>query len=489
MSRARGFLLGCVVTCLAIVAGAPLAPAVNAGSIGPRVVNGEAGPSPDFAFLVAIGDRSRYQALGMDRAQFCGGTLTTPTLVITAAHCIIDVTARDIVVGTFPDGDLASSEGRVVGVSAIKVNPKYDARTQAYDIAVLTLTKPLLGVETLAPPTAAEAATLTAPRAPVSVAGWGAVNHREPWRFTSVYRVGRLTVFPESSCGGGESFTIDGVRFNGYGPSSLDSRVMLCAEGVRDGEPTDSCVGDSGGPLVGGVGDARRLVGVVSWGLNECATRMGPGVYSRVSAFTSFLVSAGVPYAPAPVDVPLPPTITAVTSTSDSITVTVSPAVDGIAPDEYVVSARNSDGSVTSCSTAAPARPARASCTIGGLQAGQPYAVSAIAIAAGRASTPSAERTVTPAGLPARPRIAAAQAERGGFAGFVVTNVRGNGSPIIDKRVRCSAQGHRTRSAPVLDESIALVSRLHRGTTYSCVAIVSNEYGSRVSSRVRVTAR
>lgn len=473
---------------LALLASVPT-PAYAAPEVGTRVVNGEPGPSEDFGFLVALGDRSRYQALGMDRAQFCGGTLASTTLVITAAHCVADITARDIVVGSFPDGDLASESGRVVDVSGIKVNLRYNPVTQANDIAVLTLRTPLLGVPTLTPATADEAVTLTAPRAPATVAGWGATNHREPWRFTSIYRIGQLQVFPTSACGEGDSFVIDGIPFRGYGSGSVDPRVMLCAEGVRGGTPVDSCVGDSGGPLVGGIGEARRLIGVVSWGLDQCATRLGAGVYARVSAFTRFLMDAGVPYTPEPTDTPLPPRITRVTTTVSSMTVTVTPASGGLQPDEYSVSARDPGGRVTSCSVAAPERPDTAECTIADLTPGTAYAVSAIAIAAGTPSAPSAERTVTPAGLPAKPRILATEVERGGYAGFVVSNIRGNGSPIIRKQVRCSASGYRTRSAPIVAEGLALVSGLRRGTTYTCVAIVANEYGAQQSDKVRVRAR
>ena len=477
-----------LLICLALLAGLP-APAQAAPDVSPRVVNGEPGPSEDFGFLVALGDRSRYQALGMDRAQFCGGTLASTTRVITAAHCVSTSNARDLVVGSFSDGDLSSESGRVVEVSAIKVNPRYSAVTQANDIAVLTLKEPLLGVPTLMPATADEAATLTAPRAPATVAGWGAINQREPWRFTSVYRIGQLVVFPTNSCGGGDPFTIDGVTFRGYGPDSVDARVMLCAEGVRSDEIVDSCVGDSGGPLVGGLGAQRRLIGLVSWGLDQCATRQGAGVYARVSAFTRFLMDAGVPFAPEPTDMPLAPRITDVTTTSTSMTITVAPANGGLQPDEYSISARDPDGRVTSCSATAPPRPATTQCTISELTPGTPYAVSAIAIAGGNPSAPSAERVITPAGLPSKPRIVRTEVERGGYAGFVVSNISGNGSPLIRKRVQCSASAHRTRYAPIVSDGLALVSGLRRGTTYTCVAIVTNEYGSKQSAKVRVKAR
>lgn len=482
-------VLTAVLATALVLTGASLASASVPPPIGPRVVNGEPGPSEDFGFLVALGDRYRYQSLGMDRAQFCGGTLVSQSLVVTAAHCVNELTARDLVVGSFPDGDLASETGTVVNVSAIKVHNRYRPDTQANDIAVLTLAQPLRGVPTLTPVTEDEAVTLTAARAPAGVAGWGATNQREPWRFTSVYRIGSLVVFPTSACGEGGSFTIDGVTFRGYGPGALDPRVMLCAEGVRAGSPVDSCVGDSGGPLAGGIGDARRLIGIVSWGLDQCATRLGAGVYTRVSAFTNFLLSAGVPFEPEPSDTPLAPRITGVAVTATAITITVTPASGGLAPDQYAVSARDPQGQVRSCTVAAPPRPSRARCTIDGLEPGVSYSVSAIAIAADMPSSPSAERTVTPAGLPAKPRIVDTRVDRGGFVGFIVDRISGNGSPVIRKEVRCAAPRVPPRTAPIVSRGLSLVSGLKKGTTYSCVAVVANGFGVTKSDKVKVRAR
>jgi len=129
---------------------APLsATTASTGPVSPEVVNGISGPGEDLGFLVAIGDRALERKYGMERAQFCGGTLTTSSLVITAAHCVVETTAGSLVVGSFPDGDLGSADGVIVRVQSVTVHPRYNARTQANDIAVLRLQRDLPGVPTL----------------------------------------------------------------------------------------------------------------------------------------------------------------------------------------------------------------------------------------------------------------------------------------------------------------------------------------------------
>merc|ERR1719289_282389 len=55
---------------------------------------------------------------------------------------------------------------------------------------------------------------------------------------------------------------------------------MICAA-----QPDkDSCEGDSGGPLITKEDGAYySVIGVVSWGPDNCATHDKPGVYARVS--------------------------------------------------------------------------------------------------------------------------------------------------------------------------------------------------------------
>lgn len=69
---------------------------------------------------------------------------------------------------------------------------------------------------------------------------------------------------------------------------------QLCAGGV---EGKDSCVGDSGGPLMS-TGTSPRdgrtryfIAGVVSFGPETCGTKDWPGVYTRVSYYTDWILN------------------------------------------------------------------------------------------------------------------------------------------------------------------------------------------------------
>lgn len=69
---------------------------------------------------------------------------------------------------------------------------------------------------------------------------------------------------------------------------------QLCAGGV---EGKDSCIGDSGGPLMSTGNWARDgrtryfIAGVVSFGPELCGTKGWPGVYTRISYYTDWILN------------------------------------------------------------------------------------------------------------------------------------------------------------------------------------------------------
>ena len=70
---------------------------------------------------------------------------------------------------------------------------------------------------------------------------------------------------------------------NAYSQESLTSDQL--AAGAAD---RDSCQGDSGGPLTVSSTRGTLLAGVVSWGYG-CGDARYPGMYARVSSFTSWI--------------------------------------------------------------------------------------------------------------------------------------------------------------------------------------------------------
>ena len=453
----------------------------------PRVVNGDDGAATPLPFLVALMDSERYAKEGAFQAQFCGGTLTSPTTVVTAAHCVTDqessaITApQGILIGIGPN--LKAADIRVVGVQRVAPNPDYVVRTTANDIAVLTLAEPVTDVPPLTPVTPPEAAAYTAAGSAVQVAGWGNMSATgKSW--PDSYRVGSLVVFPDATCGEGASFTLNGVSFDGFPPNSdADARSMVCAAGVAAGGAiVDSCNGDSGGPLIGGTGAAARLVGIVSWG-QGCAGRY-PGVYTRVAAEYDFLVREGVIATVAPT---APPTI-AVEARSGELRVGFVAAPGSVVTAFAATALDPATGQAFSCATAPRGAGGTAQCLVAGLTNGTAYQITAIAANATGNSPVSAPVTVTPVPTPIPGRITSARALGKGRVMFAVTRSAPNGSPLTSVRVTCTPlAGGPARGARVVART-SLVTRM-QATRYSCVLAAANAYGIVTSEPVVVRAR
>ncbi len=466
--------------------GAPVASA--APTVAPQIINGDPAPAEQYPFLVSLLSSDRLVESGAFQAQFCGGTLTTPTTVVTAAHCIIDQktgdqrTASSILVGVGPD--LRDPDLRIVSVARVTTNPDYVRRTAVNDIAILTLAEPVTGVRLLRPVSADEAVALTAPGETVRVAGWGNTSTSGK-EFPSTFRIAQVVIFPDASCGQEQKFILNGVTFNGFDPTEANARFMVCAAGATPaGEVIDSCQGDSGGPLIAREGAAARLIGVVSWG-EACASRF-PGVYTRIASELAFLSSNNA-IPPLEVAPSQPPSLTAAPR-SGQLIIGFSAAPDGSKVTAFAASVVDpATGQVWNCSTGA--RPvAASSCTVDGLVNGTTYQVTGISGNALGNSPVAGPVEATPLPVPTAGRIIRATALRSGRAVLRVTPSTSDGGDLTSNRVVCTPVAGGPELTSDITAGRVVVSGL-RPTRYACRVRAENAYGAIESAPVRVKAR
>jgi trypsin len=236
----------------------------------PRVIGGKPASVNDFPWQIVLIAGKTPKAV---RSPFCGGSLIAYQWVVTAAHCMEDISDPslvDIVSGsTFPK---YQDEGDRVSVSEIKVHPDYKPDTFENDIAVLKLERPVKLGEPIKLPSQA---LLIPVNSNATVTGWGAVV-RYGGMVEHLLKA-NVPVVSNDTC----------RQTASYGDDVKPG--MLCA-GYQEGG-VDACQGDSGGPLMAKVDSVPTLIGVVSWG-KGCALRLKYGVYTRVTSYVSWVRAA-----------------------------------------------------------------------------------------------------------------------------------------------------------------------------------------------------
>lgn len=178
--------------------------------------------------------------------------MITPSVVLTAAHCIADIKSAEI--GRY---DYTEDEQGVETYTNIerRFHPDYDPDTFDNDYALVKF----VDREQPNPFLASLRKTSEIPR-DLTIMGWGLTS--DGGRQSEILLDANVARFDQTTC------------ISNYLPEPVTEN-MFCA----NAQGIDSCQGDSGGPIM--ISGTNVQVGLVSWGF-ECGSEVYPGVYARI---------------------------------------------------------------------------------------------------------------------------------------------------------------------------------------------------------------
>jgi trypsin len=223
--------------------------------ITPRIVGGTDAFQGEFPFIVAL---YRTTDIYLDLEPVCGGSLITPNVVMTAAHCMGEF--KRVEINRYKQSDDRDVD-RYFSFE-LRINPDYNPKIVDYDVGLIKLPTPQL----VATPISLATDETEIPSA-MTVMGWGqlSLDGDQPDTLQQV----SVNPVSQDQCQ---------TAYNGF---TITDR-MFCAE--TPGK--DACFGDSGGPAV--IAGQNTQIGIVSWGIG-CADGVHPGVYARVSALRGWI--------------------------------------------------------------------------------------------------------------------------------------------------------------------------------------------------------
>ncbi|XP_050350078.1 brachyurin-like [Nymphalis io] len=204
----------------------------------------------------------------------CGGAVISNTRVLSAAHCWWDgqsqATQFTIVLGSL----LLFSGGTRITTKDVVTHPNWNAKDMRHDIAIVKIARINFNnnIQAIPLPDMGDVGQhfggLSA-----TASGYGktsdAQNSFPP--STSLHHV-NMEILTNAVCQRSFDIPIHGSQ--------------MCTRGVRG---IGTCDGDSGGPLSVVWKNRRTLVGIVSFGVGDGCQAGYPSVYTRVTAFLSWI--------------------------------------------------------------------------------------------------------------------------------------------------------------------------------------------------------
>nr|XP_023026971.1 serine protease 44-like [Leptinotarsa decemlineata] len=236
----------------------------------------------EFPWMAAILNRNLNPSLDPNYLM-CGGSLITPKVVLTGAHCVNKASTGDLTV-RLGEWDTQTTRERLPyqerGVINILSRNDFNPGTLFNDVALLVLDRPVNGADnvgTICLPVQGERINSKN----CFVSGWGKDVFGKQGRSQAILKKIELPIVPRQACQTALRGTRLGKDFNLH-------KSFICAGGEQG---KDACTGDGGSPLVcPDPNNPSRYVqaGIVGWGIG-CGTVGVPGVYADVAKFRSWI--------------------------------------------------------------------------------------------------------------------------------------------------------------------------------------------------------
>lgn len=239
---------------------------INLNYVGSRIAGGTNATKAQFPYYAKI--QCTIQSGSNIGIANCGGSVISPTLILTAAHCVEGTLLSTKIQLGYHKYDSDGSTLQTRTAKSIHIHPEYNATSDTNDVALIEVDKPITFTDFIKP--IQISCNHTQPGTKTVIAGTGYTNDVDK-KLSNGLRWINLTTVSNLYCK--------------YVFSRIESTNICAVGNPKQG----ACQGDSGTALIKEENGTQVQIGVLSWGASVCEQGY-PIVFARTSDYIDWIV-------------------------------------------------------------------------------------------------------------------------------------------------------------------------------------------------------